>query len=109
MRFNLRALVIGALLTLAPQAFAQAFFPVNPLLQILPATITAQVSNPYYEPIYCEGVVFGQTLSGQILQGAMAQVVPPFQYRFVAVAVNNPYLDRFAHGWANVGCRFLRY
>lgn len=99
--------VLLALVVIAPSAQAY-FFPVNPFMNILPPTVTAQVYNPYYEPMFCEGFAFGRTAQGFVLQGAFRDFVPAGQYRYVTVYVNNPYFDRFVHGWANIQCRFLR-
>lgn len=105
----MRLWIRSALFTIImSSSLAHAYFPVNPFMTILPATVTAQVYNPYYEPILCQGTAFGRTLRGFVFQGFMREIVPPGQYRYVSVYVNNPYLDRFATGWANVGCMFLR-
>lgn len=87
---------------------AHAFFPINPFMTVVPATISAQVYNPYYEPLLCQGMAFGRTAHGLVLQGSFRDIVPPGQYRYVTVYTNNPYFDPFVHGWANIGCMFLR-
>lgn len=95
-------------ITVAAPAAQAMFFPVNPYVQTLPATVSAQVYNPYYEPMLCQGYVYGTTLRGFTMNAYFNSVVPAGQYRYAYVYVNNPYLDRFAHGWAQIHCRFFR-
>ncbi len=91
----------------ASQAQAQ-FFPANPTIAVTPAVVTAQIYNPYYEPMACEGYAFGQTFYGQVAQARFVDIVPPGAYRFATVTAN-PYINRFVHGWAQINCRFLRW
>ena len=100
---------LAILVTLAhsASAFAWGFFPVNPLVQIRPEVVSAQVYNPYYEPILCVGFAFGQTVRGQVFQARVADIILPGQHRF-AVVHTNAFVNPFGHGWAQVMCRFLR-
>ena len=82
-------------------------FPINPLVTITAASVSAQIYNPYYEPILCEGLAFGQTFVGTVYQARVADVIPPAGYRF-AVVSTNPIVNPFVNGWAQVLCRFLR-
>ncbi|MBY0518063.1 MAG: hypothetical protein K2P81_14235 [Bacteriovoracaceae bacterium] len=92
--------------TLTTEVKAQVF-GVNPLVTITAAAVTAQIYNPYYEPILCEGLAFGQTFVGTVQQARVADIIPPAGYRF-AVVSTNPIVNPFVNGWAQVLCRFLR-
>ena len=105
MRSALRLIVLVALFITTQ---AHAFFPMNPLVQIRPDVVSAQVYNPYYEPILCEGIAFGRTVYGQLLQARMADVIAPGTSRY-AFVYTNAFVNPFANGWAQVMCRFLRY
>ncbi len=104
----MRRLVATVLLSLVSlPAFAQ-YFTANPLMAVRPDVVSAQVYNPYYEPIFCEGYAFGRTSWGNVYQAAFRDVLPPGAYRFAYVRTNawgNP----FVNGWAQIYCRFLRY
>lgn len=104
---KLKSLIIALFLTAATSAFAQ-FFRANPSVTIFPGQVSAQVYNPYYEPIICNGQVFGQTARGPVFSAFFAeQLMPAGSYRFATVVTNafNP----FVGGWANIHCRFVRW
>jgi len=105
MRSILRSLALVTMIT-SGQAFA--FFPVNPLVQVRPEVVSAQVYNPYYEPIACQGFAFGRTVYGQVFQAYFNDIIPPGQNRF-AVVHTNAFANPFANGWADIRCRFLRW
>jgi hypothetical protein len=107
MRSILRLAVFVTLIH-SVSAMAWGFFPVNPFVQIRPDVVSAQVYNPYYEPILCEGFAFGQTAYGQVFQARVADIIPAGQHRF-AFVYTNAFTNPFRHGWAQVMCRFLRY
>ena len=104
---KLKSLIIALFLTLTTSAFAQ-LFPANPVVTVLPGQVAAQVYNPYYEPIICNGQVFGQTARGAVFNAFFVeQLMPAGSYRFATVVTNayNP----FVGGWANINCRFIRF
>jgi hypothetical protein len=103
---NKLALAFFMILGAVP-ARAQFFSP-NPTIVVLPHVVTAQVYNPYYEPIACQGYAFGRSYWGQVAQSWFADIIPPGAYRFATVTAN-PYNNRFVSGWAQINCRFLRY
>lgn len=103
---KLKALFIALVLTVSSQAFAQ-FFPSQARVTVLPGQVLAQVYNPYYEPIICNGQVFGQTARGPVFNAFFAQqLLPAGAHRYAVVTTNafNP----FVGGWANIVCRFAR-
>ena len=104
MRSSLRLLAFSLFVLTAN---AHAVFPLNPLMTIRPDAVTAQVYNPYYEPIVCEGFAFGQTYSGHVFQARVADIIPPGGYRY-AVVSTNAVLNPFVGGWAQLLCNFLR-
>ena len=104
---KLKALILALTLTMASSAFAQ-FFPAKAIVTVLPAQVSAQVFNPYYEPIICNGQVFGRTISGAVFTAYFAeQFMPAGSYR--QAFVNAFPLDAFINGWANIHCRFVRF
>lgn len=104
---KLKLTILALMLTLASSAFAQ-FFPSNPRVTILPGQVTAQVFNPYYEPIICNGQVFGQTVRGPVFNAFFAeQFLPAGASRFAYVVTNG--FNPFVGGWANIHCRFARW
>lgn len=101
---KLKALVFAFLFTLTTSAFAQ-YFVANPMVTVLPAQVSVQVSNPYLRPIICNGQVFGRTYSGHVFTTFFAeQFMPVGTYRFATVWA--PYMNPFVTGWAEVHCRF---
>lgn len=103
---KLKLAIVAFLITLSSASFAQ-FFAANPNVTILPGVVTARVYNPYYEPIICNGQVFGQTYAGPVYNAFFVeQILPPGAYRQATVVTNafNP----FVGGWANIHCRFAR-
>jgi hypothetical protein len=88
-------------------ALAQ-YFPAQAYVTVLPGQVTVQVYNPHYEPIICNGQVFGQLATGPVLNSFFTeQFMPAGNYRFAYVHTNafNP----FVNGWANIHCRFARW
>ena len=104
MRSLLRLMAIIALFSLVE---AQAFFPINPLIQVRRDVVSAQVYNPHYEPIICEGMAFGQTMYGQVFQARITDIIPPGNSRFAFVRTN--FSNPFVNGWGQVVCRFARW
>lgn len=101
----MRSLVRAALFSLMVMPAAQAFFPVNPILQVRPDLIVAQVYNPYYEPLFCQGYVYGVTASGLQASAYLGQVIAPGSYRYVRLQAN-PWINPFVNGWSQIFCRF---
>ncbi len=105
---KLKVLFIAAVLSLfTSSAFAQ-FFAGRVNVQVLPLQVSAQVFNPYYEPIICSGQVYGQPAYSPMLTTFFAeQFIPAGGYRFAFVQTmpHNP----FVRGWANINCRFARW
>jgi hypothetical protein len=84
-----------------------AYLPVNPLITVFPLQVSAQVYNPYYEPIACSGQVFGRTAYGQQLTSFFPhQIIPAGQVRYAYVYTNA--MNPFVTGFGNVFCNFLR-
>ena len=103
---KLKLAIVALLITLTSSAFAQ-YFMANPAITILPGRVSVEVFNPYYEPIICNGQVFGQTVAGPVYNAFFAeQFMPAGSYRYAFVSTN-PY-NRFIGGWANIRCRFAR-
>jgi hypothetical protein len=104
---KLKALFIALVITMTSTAFAQ-FFPAKAYVTVLPGQVTAQVYNPYYEPIICSGQVFGQTAYGAVYNAFFAQqFLPAGGYRFATVNTNG--FNPFVTGWANIHCRFAGF
>jgi hypothetical protein len=103
---KLKLSIIALLITLTSSAFAN-YFMANPTVTVLPGRVSVQVYNPYYEPIICNGQVFGQTYAGPIFNAFFAEQFMPAganRFAFVQASPYNP----FVGGWANIHCRFLR-
>ena len=104
---KLKALFFALVISMTSTAFAQ-FFPAKAYVTVLPGQVTAQVLNPYYEPIICSGQVFGQTAYGVVYNAFFAQqFLPAGGYRFATVIANG--FNPFVTGWANIHCRFARF
>lgn len=104
---KLKAFIFALVLSMTPTAFAQ-FFPAKAYVTVLPGQVSAEVYNPYYEPIICSGQVFGQTAAGPVFSTFFAQqFMPAGSYRY-AVVVSNGF-NPFVGGWANINCRFARW
>ena len=104
---KLKVLIFAITLTLASSAFAQ-FFPAKAFVTFQPAQVTVQVYNPYYEPIICNGQVFGRTFSGAVLTTYFTeQFMTAGSYRLAYV--NTLPIDLFIAGWSNIHCRFARF
>lgn len=95
-----------ALSIVSSSAFAQ-FFPAQAYVAVLPGQVRAEVFNPHYEPIVCEGYVFGRTYRGMVLNAFFRDFIPGGSHRF-AFVYTNPY-DPFMNGWSNIHCHFARY
>lgn len=104
---KLKALIVLSLLTfMSTSAFAQ-FFPARVNVMVLPGRINVEVFNPYYEPIICDGQIFGQTARGFVQNMFFAQQFLPAGGFRAAFLQANPY-NPFVGGWANIQCRFAR-
>lgn len=101
---KLKTLIVALfLVAFSSTSFAQTF-GANAYVQVNSLNITAEVANPYQQPIYCSGRVIGMTYSGHTLYAYVNTVVPAFGYRYAYVYTNahNP----FVNGWSEVVCRF---
>ena len=99
---KLKALVLVSFLT-ASTAFAQ-FVPSRVAMNVLPGVVTAEVFNPYFQPIICSGQVFGQLATGEVLTTYFyEQILPIGGYRYAYV--NSGFLP-LVTGWANINCRY---
>ena len=101
---KLKVLFVTLIMTLMASAFAQ-FFSANPSVTVLPYQVTAEVYNPYYEPIVCNGQVFGQTAYGPVFNAFFSEQFMVAGSSRMAVVVTNV-LNPFVGGWANIHCRF---
>lgn len=104
---KLKMIIVAAMLCVASSAFAQ-WFPAKVYVTVLPGQISAQVFNPFYEPIICNGQVFGQTIHGPVFNAFFAEQFLPaggFRFAFVQTTVYSP----FVTGWTNIHCRFARF
>jgi hypothetical protein len=103
---KLKSLIIAGILTLfTSSAFAQ-WFPGQVQVSVLPGQVAFQVFNPHFQPIVCNGQVFGQTMYGQIFSSGFFQQLLPagaFRYAYVNAIPFAP----FSHGWANIQCYFV--
>jgi hypothetical protein len=100
-----KALILTSLLSFSISALAQ-FFPAQAYVNVLPGRVSAQVYNPYFQPIVCNGQVFGQTSYGLILNSFFyEQLLPPGSSRWAFVQTN-PW-QPFIHGWSNIHCRYI--
>jgi hypothetical protein len=101
---NPMRLLAALILSFSFSAFA--FVPVNPLVQVRADVVSAQIYNPHYEAILCEGFAFGRTYSGAVIQSRVADIIPAGGYRYAYVNTN-AFLNPFVQGWAQVLCRFV--
>ena len=103
---KLKALIFALIITLSSSALAQ-FFPAKAFVTVLPGQVSTQVYNPYYEPIICNGQVFGRTAYGAVYNAFFVeQLLPAGAYRYAVV--NATAFNPFVGGWANIHCRFAR-
>jgi hypothetical protein len=102
---KIKSLMVACMLVLfTTSAFAQ-WFPGRVQVSVLPGQVAFQVMNPHFQPIVCNGQVFGQTIYGQIFSsGFFQQLLPVGGFRFAYV--NAIPFAPFARGWANIHCRF---
>jgi hypothetical protein len=104
---KLKSLLFVSMFTVASSAFAQ-FFPATTSVTIHPSQVSVEVYNPYYEPIVCNGQVFGQIFAGQVFNAYFAeQLLPAGAHRYAYVVTN--FRAPFVGGWANIHCRFARW
>ena len=104
---KLKSLIVLGLLVLSTSALAQ-WFPARVEVVVLPGQVAAKVFNPYYEPLICNGQVFGQTAHGPVFNTYFAEQFLPaggFRYAYVQTTPLSPFLT----GWANIHCRFARF
>ncbi len=102
---KLKSIIVATFICVSASAFAQ-WFPARVQILSLPGQISAEVYNPYYQPIICNGQVFGQTFHGPVYSSFFAQQILPaggFRYAFVQT---NAY-SHFVSGWAEIYCQFL--
>lgn len=104
---KLKAVLFTAFLTLSTSAFAQ-FFPARAFVTVLPTQVSVEVYNPYYEPIICNGQVFGITASGHTFSSFFAeQYLPAGGYRYAIVRTNA--FNVFVNGWPSIHCRYAHW
>lgn len=100
---KLKAILFVALLT-STTAFAQ-FFPARVGVTVLPGLVTAQVVNPFFQPVVCSGQVFGQLSNGAVVNSFFfEQILGVGDYRYAYV--NSAYLP-FVNAWTNINCRYF--
>lgn len=100
----MKALLFATLLSVSAPSFAQ-WFPATVRVVSLPGAVTAEVSNPYLQPIICSGQVFGQTAQGPVFNAFFAeQWMPVGSYRYAHVQTNA--YAPFVGGWATIHCRY---
>jgi hypothetical protein len=84
------------------------WFPAHINVMVLPGQVSAEVYNPFYEPIICNGQVYGQTMYGGTLTVFFIEQFLPMgsnRFAFVQTTPFNPFIG----GWANIHCRFVRF
>lgn len=102
---RLKSLVLAALICVTTTAFAQVG-PGRIQVIVLPGVVKAEVYNPNYEPILCDGQVFGLTMAGFTHTAYFVQqILPAAGYRQATVIAD--FRNPFVNGWANIVCRFL--
>lgn len=104
---KLKALIAAFTIVLSTSAFAQWFQPrVNVIA--LPLQVSAEVINPFAQPIICHGQVFGQTVHGLVYNTFFVeQFLPMGSNRFAFVNTN--FTSPFITGWATINCRFAPF
>lgn len=102
---KLKALALTVVLSsFTLSAWAQ-WFQATVQITNLPGQISAQVYNPYPQPLICNGQVFGQTYAGPVFNAFFAeQFMPAGTYRYAYVQTTS--YAPFTYGWANINCRF---
>lgn len=107
---KLKSLILTAFILASTSAIAQwypgGWFPAQARVTVLQGQVAAEVFNPHFAPIICDGQVFGQTFQGQIFTAYFGQQFLPaggFRYAFVNTTPWAP----FVHGWTNVHCRYF--
>ncbi len=101
---KLKVLVVSALISTG--AFAQ-WFPAQVQVLSLPLQVSAEVFNHFYEPIICNGQVFGKTAFGQFYSTYFSEQIMfagSNRFAYVVSTPSNP----FVSGWTNIHCRFAR-
>lgn len=104
---KLRFFLVAFFLMSATSVFAQ-WFPARVNVVVLQGRVSAEVYNPFYEPIICNGQVFGQTAQGPVYNSFFTeQFLPVGGYRY-AIVQTTPFAP-FIGGWANIHCRLARF
>lgn len=102
---KLKSLIVALFVSLlATPAFAQ-WFPAQVQASVLPGQVAFVVANPSFQPVICNGQVFGQTTYGQIFTTYFVEQYMPagaFRYAYVVASPYAPFLS----GWANINCRY---
>lgn len=102
---KLKSLIVASLMCLfTSSAFAQ-WFPGQVHVSVLPGQVAFQVMNPHFNPIICNGQVFGRTIYGHVFTSFFTEQfmrAGEFRYAYVNAI---PYAP-FTNGWANIHCRF---
>lgn len=102
---KLKALLVAFTIVLSTSAFAQWFQPRYNVL-VLPLQVSAEVINPFPQPIVCHGQVFGQTVHGPVFNTYFVEQFLPMGTNRFAFVTTNPY-SPFIGGWATISCRLF--
>ena len=101
---KLKSLILAALIALSSSAYAQ-WFSARVNVIVLPGQVAAEVINPFYQPIICQGQVFGQTSLGPVYTTYFVEQFLPLGSNRYAYVQTTPFAP-FVAGWANIFCRF---
>lgn len=99
-----KSLILAALITVSTSANAQ-WFSARVNVVVLPGQVAAEVINPFYQPLICQGQVFGQTSQGPVYTTYFVEQFLPFGSNRYAYVQTTP-IAPFVGGWANILCRF---
>lgn len=102
---RLKSLFAIALFTVTTTAFGY-WFPARVNVVVLPGQVAAEVFNPFFQPIICNGQVFGQTVHGAVFTSYFAEQFLPIGGHRFAFVQTTPYAP-FVHGWTNIHCRYF--
>lgn len=81
------------------------FFTVQGQAFVTPTRVDVRVFNRFNRPVFCQGMAYGQTFQGMMLNSWFSSVIPAFGYGYAYVYSYNPG-QRFVRGWGTFNCRF---
>lgn len=81
------------------------FFLVQGQAFVTPNRVEVRVFNRFNRPILCQGMAYGQTFQGMMLNSWFNGFIPAFGYGFAYVYSNFPG-QQFVRGWGQFQCRF---